>query len=50
MGEPESGWQEEFTAPARVFLTDGGQLGYLAGVKMALAALPGSLARHGDLR
>jgi hypothetical protein len=47
-GEPESGWQEEFTAATRAFLTDGGEPGYCVGVKIALAALPGSPARHGD--
>jgi hypothetical protein len=49
-GEAGSGWQEEFTSPARAFPADGGELGNLAGEKMAPTALPGSLTRHGDLR
>jgi hypothetical protein len=43
-------WQEEFTAATRAFLADGGELSYRVGVKIALAALPGSPARHGDPR
>ena len=45
---PDPDWQEEFTAATRAFLADGGELGYCVGVKIALAALPGSPARHGD--
>lgn len=47
---PDPDWQEEFTAATRAFLADGGELGYCVGVKIALAELPGSPARHGDLR
>lgn len=47
---PDPGWQEEFTAATRAFLADGGELGYCVGVRIALAALPGSPARHGDPR
>ena len=47
---PDPDWQEEFTAATRAFLADGGELGHLVGVKIALAALPGSPARHGDPR
>jgi hypothetical protein len=47
---PDPDWEEEFTAATRSFLADGGELGYLVGVRIALAASAGSPARHGDLR
>jgi hypothetical protein len=47
---PDPDWQEEFTAATRALLADGGELGYLVGVKIALAALPDSPACHGDPR
>jgi hypothetical protein len=37
-GEQESEWQEEFTAAARAFLANGGELDYYVGVRIALAA------------
>jgi hypothetical protein len=45
---PDPGWQEEFNAATRVFLADGGEFGYVVGVKIALAALPSPAAPHGD--
>jgi hypothetical protein len=47
---PYPDWQEEFTAATRAFVADGGELDYCVGVKIALAALSGSPARHGDPR
>lgn len=47
---PDPDWQEEFTAATRSFLADGGELDYLVGVRIALAASPSSPARRGDLR
>jgi hypothetical protein len=45
---PDPDQQEEFTAAARAFIADGGWLGYRVGVRIALAAIGGPPARHGD--
>jgi hypothetical protein len=45
---PDPDEQEEFTAAARAFIADGGELGYCVGVRIALAAAGGLPARHGD--
>jgi hypothetical protein len=45
---PEPDEEEEFTAVTRAFIANGGELGYRVGVRIALAALPGPPARHGD--
>ena len=45
---PDPDWQEEFTADVRAFLADGNELSYCVDAKIALAALPDSLAHHGD--
>lgn len=47
---PDPDQQEEFTAAARAFIADGGWLGYRVGVRIALAAVGGLPARHGDPR
>ncbi|MGH3262657.1 MAG: hypothetical protein ACRDNS_11720 [Trebonia sp.] len=45
---PDPDWEEEFTAATRAFIADGGELAYCVGVRIALAAIPGSPACHGD--
>jgi hypothetical protein len=45
---PDPDRQEEFTAAAGAFIADGGELGYRVGVRIALAAVGGLPARHGD--
>jgi hypothetical protein len=47
---PDPAWQEEFTAATRSFVADGGELSYLVGVRIALAASPNSPPRQGDPR
>lgn len=45
---PDPDWQEEFIADVRAFLADGSELSYCVDAKITLAALPDSLAHHGD--